>query len=164
MKTVVFELLKKHHTRKGFDCGYSALNNYLKLRSGQELRKNIAFPYMMTFENENEVIGYYTLSATSVALDELPENYTKITRHKSVPAVLIGRLAIKKNLQGKGYGKLLLLNALRRISHSRGFAVMMVVVESKDKTSSAFYSQYGFMDLGSETSHMFLPYKTIQKL
>lgn len=164
MNTVVFKILEKSHNREPFDCGSLPLNNYLKTRSGQELRKNIAFPYVMTFVGKSQVMGYYTLSATSVSISDLPANLSKLTQYKSVPAVLIGRLAVDKSLQGGGYGKLLLLNALRRIASSKVFAVMLVIVDPKDQKAVNFYKHYGFLPLGSKEGQMFLPYKTIKDL
>lgn len=67
-----FNLLQKTHDRSVFDCGEESLNEYILKRSGQELRRNIAFPYIMTLKEQNQVCGYYTLSASSVQANQLP--------------------------------------------------------------------------------------------
>ena len=162
-KAVVFELLNKSHNRTLFDCGSLPLNDYLKTRSGQELRRNISFPYILRFEEETQVMGYYTLSATGVSVSELPEKYAKLTRYKIVPAVLIGRLALDKSVKGLGYGRFLLVDALRRIIQSKDFAIMIVVVDPKDQSAIRFYQKFGFMFLGEENKRMYLPYKSIEK-
>ncbi len=164
LKPLVFELLDKSHNRSSFCCGKQPLDDYLKTRSRQELRHNIAFPYVMTLEDENRVLGYYTLSATSVPLDSLPKNIAKVTRYDVVPGVLIGRLAIDKNLQGQGVGKLLLVDALRRIGRSPDFAILVVVVDPKDKDAAHFYKQFGFASLAGAGDRMFLPFKTIKNI
>lgn len=163
-KPMVFELLTKNHTRSQFDCGVKPLNEYLKTRSGQELKRNISFPYMMTFEGENQVRGFYTLSASSVLLNDLPPKLAKVTRYDFVPAVLIGRLALDKSLRGQGYGQILLVDALRRISRSKDFAVMLVIVEAKDQEAVNFYTRFGFENLEDDNKRMFIPFKTIEKI
>jgi len=160
-RAIVFELLNKSHNRKLFDCGISPLNDYLKTRSGQELRRNISFPYILRFEKETQVMGYYTLSATAISVSELPKKYSKLTHYQIVPAVLIRRLALDKSLQGLGYGQFLLVDALRRIFQSKDFAIMMVVVDPKDQSAINFYQKFGFMFLGGEEDRMYLPYQTI---
>lgn len=159
-----FNLLQKTHDRSAFDCGDDSLNEYLLKRSGQELRRNIAFPYMMTLKGQNQVCGYYTLSASSVQANKLPPEIAKITRYDYLPSVLIGRLALDKNLQGKGYGQYLLIDALRRISRSRDFAVTLILVEAKDQKAEDFYEHFGFMNLDSEQRTLFIPFKSIKDL
>lgn len=159
-----FKLLQKSHDRSSFDCGDKALNDYLRTRSGQELRRNIAFPYMMTLKNEKQVRGYYTLSASSVQANKLPSELAKITRYDYLPSVLIGRLALDKSLQGKGYGQYLLIDALRRISRSKDFAVSMVIVEAKNQKAEEFYKHFGFIQLAAEQRTLFLPFKSIKGL
>ncbi len=84
-QSAVFKLLNKSHHKKSFDCGIEPLNQYLKQRAGQELRRHLAFPYVMTFEGENDIKGYYTLSSSAVSLADLPPDLAKLTRYPSVP-------------------------------------------------------------------------------
>ena len=78
--------------------------------------------------------------------------------------MLIGRLALDKTLQGKSYGRYLLIDALRRISRSRDFAVTLILVEAKDQKAEDFYKHYGFKSLDSEQKTLFIPFKTIKDL
>jgi len=159
-----FKLLQKSHDRSAFDCGDKTLNEYLLKRSGQELRRNIAFPYMMTLKDQSQVMAYYTLSASSVQANKLPTEIAKITRYDYLPAVLIGRLALDKTLHNKGYGQYLLVDALRRISRSKDFAVSLVVVQAKDQKSEDFYKHFGFMELDIKQRMLFIPFKSIKDL
>jgi predicted GNAT family N-acyltransferase len=158
------KLLDKTHDRSAFDCGDETLNDYLLKRAGQELRRNIAFPYAMTLKGQNEVCGYYTLSASSVQANQLPAEIAKVTRYDYLPAVLIGRLALDKALQGKGVGQLLLVDALRRVSRSKDFAVMLVIVDAKDQKSEDFYKHFGFTKLDNKHRKLFIPFKSIKDL
>ncbi len=66
------EPLGKKHDRVVFSCGDDALDTYLKKRASQEAKKKIASPFVMADSQTNAVIGYYTLSATSILLADLP--------------------------------------------------------------------------------------------
>jgi len=159
-----FRLLDKTHDRSTFDCGDETLNKYLLERSGQELRRNIAFPYLMTLKDQNAVYGYYTLSASSVQANKLPAEIAKVTRYDYLPAVLIGRLALDKTYHGKGYGQYLLIDALRRISRSKDFAVTLIVVEAKNQKAEDFYKHFGFISFENKKRTLFIPFKSVKDL
>ena len=61
------------------------------------------------------VRGFYALSATSFAKTGLPASQAKRLPHYPVPAVLIARLAVDRDAQGRGLGEHLLMDALNRI-------------------------------------------------
>jgi len=158
----VIELLAKSHDRTRFSCGVDALDTYLKTRAGQDQQNNIAFPYVLTFGDDPEVLGYYTLSASSVPLTALPTKLAKLTRYEVAPAVLLGRLAVDERLKGQGYGAHLLIDALRRIVRSGDIAVLIVIVDPKDQPATDFYAKFGFVPLEGKGGRMFIPFKTIK--
>lgn len=160
----VFERLTKRHDRAAFSCGVEALDHYLKRRAGQELRRGVTFPYVLTRGDDPRVLAYYTLSATSVALTELPPDMAKQLGYPAAPAALIGRLAVDQSLQGQGIGQLVLVNALRRLAASDAMAIMLVVVDPKDKAAARFYARFGFVPLSQSDRRMYLPFKTIRAL
>ncbi len=164
----IFERLAKHHERGGFSCGLEALDDYLKRRAGQELRRGVTFPYVLTRGDDPKVLAYYTLSATSIALTDLPPAMAKQLGYPAAPAALIGRLAVDQSVQGKGIEKLVLVNALRRLSASDAMAIMLVVVDPKDDAATRFYTRLGFSPLNENESEnerrMYLPFKTIKQL
>ena len=110
------------------------------------------------------VSGYYTLSATSVALEDFPEEFgRKLPRYPFVPATLLGRLARDERFPGSG--KFLLIDALQRAWRQSGqIAAAAVVVEAKDDRARKFYESFGFLSLRSHVNRLFLPMQTIEKL
>lgn len=159
----VFDRLDGRHVRDRFDCGVEALNLYLKTRAGQEQRRHVAFTHVMTQDEEADVLAYYTLSAASVALTDLPPDLAKQLGYRMAPAALIGRLAVDRTLQGQGVGKLVLVDALSRIARA-DLAIMLVLVDPKDDAAASFYARYGFSRLGDAGGRMFLPFKTLKAL
>ena len=160
----VIELMTKAHDRAGFSCGVEPLDTYLKTRAGQDQRNNVAFPYVLTLGGNPQILGYYTLSASSVPLTALPPRLAKLTRYELAPAVLLGRLAVDQRLRGQGYGAHLLIDALRRVAHSGDVAVLVVIVDPKDQMATDFYGKFGFAPLEGEGGRMFIPFKTIRDI
>ena len=59
----------KQHNRNSFDCGVEALNNYLKLTANQQSNKDNSRTYILEDnENDNFIIGFYTLTMANIDL------------------------------------------------------------------------------------------------
>ena len=71
--SVKIEPLARKHDRAAFSCGYEELDRYIKERASQEAKKQISAPFVLVERGDNTVIGYYSLSATSILLCDLPE-------------------------------------------------------------------------------------------
>jgi len=76
----------------------------------------------------------------------------------------LGRLAIDKDFQGKGIGRILLIDALKRcFDTSVSIGAFAVIVDPLDNEAEMFYEKYGFVKL-PDSGKMFLPMKTIKEL
>lgn len=94
-----------NHVRTGFDCGVDALNRYVVQQAGQEMRRHFAVCFLLIENATESIAGYYTLSACSIPLPELPARLSKrLPRYPSVPAARMGRLAIDVRFQSRGLG------------------------------------------------------------
>ncbi len=162
---LTIKLLEKKYDKNSFDCGYSLLDNYIKKQARQDVDRDLSACFVLVDEAD-VVNGYYTLSANSIKKEDFPENLLKKLppNYQDLPAVLLGRLAIDKRLQGKGYGEILLIDALKRcyeISESLG--TIAVIVDPIDEKAEKFYDRYGFILLPT-SKKMFLLMKTIKQL
>ena len=112
------------------------------------------------------VIGYYTLSATSILFTDLPdETARKLPKYPNVPATLLGRLAIDSRYQGRGYGELLIIDALRRaLQATTEVASYAVVVDAINERARSFYEHYEFCAYYDRKLRLSLPMKTIADL
>lgn len=143
--------------RSRFDCGASELNEYLQKRAGQDERRRIAACYLMIEQITESIAGYYTLSASSILLADLPKKIIKkLPRYPTVPVVRVGRLAVAHSFQGQGLGGVLLWDAIHRTATS-DIAAVAVVVDAKDDLAVAFYQHYGFTPFESAPQVLFLP-------
>lgn len=141
MEIVAFN---KAQQRQQFDCGIAELNRYLHQQISQDAKRHIAAPFVLL--DDNQIIGFYTLSASSVNVSDLPiELIKKLPKYPLIPVALLGRLAIDKEYQGQGLGDFLLMDALKRsLQLSKQIGIMAVVVDAINKSACRFYQQYGF--------------------
>ena len=125
--------LRKSHDRSGFSCGSEPLDRYLQQHARQDSEKRVAAPFVLVEPPANRVLGYYTLSASMITADELPDKLAKrLPRYPQLPVILLGRLAVDQSCKGRGLGEFLLMDALRRSAESAAdIAAMAVVVDAK---------------------------------
>jgi GNAT superfamily N-acetyltransferase len=163
------ELLVEHldpafHDRNGFDCGTEALNSFLQKQARKEMERRSAITYVLVNRAQrHEIVGYYSLSAATVLLDDVPAEIAKrLGRQQSVPVTLMGRLAIAAKHQGKGLGGKLLWDALLRSeTKSREIGSVAVIVDAKDEKAASFYEKYGFRRFVDPPLRLFLTMATI---
>jgi GNAT superfamily N-acetyltransferase len=155
----VKELQAKRHDRTGFDCGEELLNQYLRTLAGQHRVKGIATTFVLVdSERSSRILGYYSLSAASLAFEGLIEADRKGLPAYPVPAVRIGRLATSLSVRGQGLGELLLQNAIRRALQARNtLGVHAVLVEAKNSVPERFYRKYGFRLCDLRSKQLYLP-------
>ena len=151
------EPLSADHDRSQFRSGSDALDRYFREQASQDIKRRIATCFVAVSIGAQDVAGYYTLTATSVALNALsPEIAKKLPRYPVVPAVLLGRLAVSRDYQGQGLGGVLLADALKRTARAE-FGVFAMVVDAKDAATQRFYEHYGFTLLSGEVRRLCLP-------
>ena len=158
------EPLTGEHNRHAFHCGVEALDQYFEKQAGQDSRKRVAAPFVLVDQASSAIVGYYTLSMCSLLTRDLPEAMIKkLPRYEALPAVLLGRLAVDRDYQGKGLGAHLLIDALYR-AFNNPIAAAFVVVDAIDDSAKAFYLSYGFIELPNAERRLFLAMKTIAAL
>lgn len=165
---VRIEPLEKHHDRTGFDCGTEVLNRYLKERARQDQQSRAAVVFVLVEGNDPRILGYYTLSQSSLLLEELPDKLRKkLPRYPQVPTTLLGRLAVDQSCRGKRYGELLLLNALERawtVSQQVASFAMIVDVLEVEPDPMPFYLRYEFQALPTQPRRLFFPLQVCAQL
>jgi predicted GNAT family N-acyltransferase len=162
---VKIRLLEKTHQRKNFTCEVDSLNNYIRNQVSQDIRKRLATCFVAIDENQN-VIGYYTLTSESLGRDLIPDRYIKqVPANYNAPVILLGRLARDISARGTGLGEHLLLDALFRSYQlsKKSIGAMAVVVDPINEKAFDFYSKYGFEQL-HDSGRMFLPMNIIGQL
>jgi predicted GNAT family N-acyltransferase len=101
-----------------------------------------------------------------VGLRDLPdEQARKLPRYPSVPAALLGRLAVDSRERGQRIGEHILMDAMAKVlEQSATIATYALVVDAKDARAASFYARYDFIALPSNPLRLFLPVATIAQL
>lgn len=155
MKPFRIEQLVKQD-RSSFDCGTAVLNDYLKTRARKDQQRHFSTCYLAVANDTEAIAGFYTISSSSINLDQLsPVTRKKLPRYNNVPVVRIGRLAVDQSCHGRGLGSALIHDAIERVIRS-GIGVYAVVVDAKDDTAVAFYEHMGFIKLEDKSDVLYL--------
>jgi GNAT superfamily N-acetyltransferase len=159
---IVIEPLGAAHDRMGFNCGNPSLDHYIRQQAGQDIRRDLARVWVaVNDEHPARILAYFTLSATSVSREDLPEDVGRRLPKYPIPAALIGRLAIDSSHAGRGLGRALLGRAIRVLLEvSRTMAITVVVVDPIHERAAAFYRRFGFGAFDSARGRMFLAIAT----
>lgn len=146
------------HDRAGFACGVEALDDWFRNRAGQDERRHVARVFV-AIDDALGVVGFYSLSAFTLALDDLPSEWTKrLPPYGLIPAALIGRLARDTRMRGENVGSLLLADAVRRVlDAARALAVFAIVVDALDEKAARFYGGFGFAPFPNRSQRLFMP-------
>lgn len=158
------ELLAAVHEHAAFSCGIEALDRYLKTQASQDMRRRVANCFVALPDATATIAGFYTLTAASIPLHDLPDGETRrLPRYPVLPAVLIGRLAVDQRFKGQKLGAVLLFDAILQALRAAP-AVLTVIVDAKDETAAAFYRHHGFQPFSGRPSRLHLPITTAAKL
>ncbi len=134
--------------RDQFDCGTEALNKFLKSHARQNQDKGVSrtFVAIESSDKKKRVLVFYSQSMAQVDLSNFPEAIQKKLPRHPVPTARIGRLATDVKMRGRGLGKLLVVDALRRVKAVAGqIGVYAVIVDAKDQAAKDFYLKLGFV-------------------
>lgn len=165
MSIAIVPLEKGVHDRSQFNCKHAALENYFRHNATRDIENGMAQCYVLV-ENDVRILGYYTLSSISIPNAHWDQGFRK--KHKIIyeafPCTLLGRLAVDKTAEGLGYGRLLLMHALRTaLEGSKKIASFAVIVDPLDANARSFYVKFEFSAL-SNTQRMFISMKKVKML
>ena len=92
------EKLEKGHKKTRFDCGNDVLNSFLKRYAYQNQQRYLmGVTYVAV--NDTEVIGYVTLSASSIRKTAVDAKKP----YEEIPVMRIARLAVDKHFSRSRY-------------------------------------------------------------
>jgi GNAT superfamily N-acetyltransferase len=130
----------------------------------QDARRKVAAPFVLVDVN-GAVIGYYTLSAYTILLAELPVlTQKRLPKYPLVPVTLLGRLAVSASHQGQNLGQFLLMDALYRSwKYSAEVALCCCRCGRHNEHARSFYLHHGFIPLEGHANKLLLPMTTLEK-
>ena len=158
--------LEPHHDRAAFSCGKASLDNYLRDRAVPDARGLSTITFVLLDPGDQRTIqGYYSLSSTSIEFGAVPNDVAKrlrISRHRTMSATLIGRLAVSTLCQRRRLGEALLFDALvRSYFAAKEVGSALIIVHALDDDAERFYWKYGFIPLVDVPRGLFMPTATV---
>jgi predicted N-acetyltransferase YhbS len=138
------EKLTKDHDLSHFCSGKDSLDEWLKKYALESQKAGTAQTYVV--HRAGRVIGYYSLSPGSIAVDQATARMGKgQPKQRPIPVILLARLAMDASEQGQKLGAALLKNALLRSNQAADeIGARAVLVEALDKEAVAFYQHFDF--------------------
>jgi len=108
------ERLSCAHDRAAFTFGYGYACPLFSRTGDAGCRRRVGNCFV-AIDPQGRVAGYCTFAATSLPLNELPEDQARrLPRYAAFPACLVGRLAVDQQFRGHGLGGALIVDAAAR--------------------------------------------------
>ena len=157
------EKLQRTHAVEQFTCGQPELDRFLVRHALQAQLSNASQTYVGL--SDAAVVGFYTIVASQVQHADAPERIAKGMPRHPIPLLVLARLAVHSDWQGRGLGAGLLLDALgRTLQVADMVGVRALAVHAKDDGAAAFYRHFGFMPSSTDPRHLFMLIKDIRAM
>lgn len=143
MKLSVPQPLASHHRLEEFDCGKLALTEWLHRYARQAQGSGSARTFVTC--DDDRVAGYFSLTVGQIDTLEAPERVRRGMGQYPIPLVILARLAVDLDYQGKGLGFSLLQDAIRRtVAIAELAGIRALLTHPVDAGAEAFYRRFGF--------------------
>lgn len=155
------EKLNRTHAVEHFTCGQPDLDRFLLRHALQAQQANSSQTYLGL--SAQEVVGFYTIVAGEVAHADAPERVVKGMPRHPIPLLVLARLAVHTDWQGRRIGIGLLLDALgRTLQVADVIGVRALAVHAKDDRAASFYRHFDFTPSPTDPRHLFMIIKDIR--
>jgi GNAT superfamily N-acetyltransferase len=158
-------LADRHNVSRFSTGGHLSLDLWLRERAHRIEGLSARTYVVCAVEEPDRVVGFFSISAAMEQRNALPSAKTRRGMPEQVPLLLIGRLAVDAQWQGRGLGSALLADALRRcLAASQIAGVRGVVAHAIDETAAAFYERHGFTRSPLGERVMLMPVETMRSI
>lgn len=147
-ESLSFEVLSHENAgllaHSDFDCGDPDLNEFIKTDARNHQAGKIAQTYLLI--QGTKIVCYFCLSTDSIQLGESESRKfrSKGFGYPSFPALKIGRLAVAKEFQRAGIGRMAVLAAQGAASNVQAFAGCRFLTVDAKPGAFGFWERLGF--------------------
>lgn len=154
--------LERGHDRESFACGEPELDRWLADHAIGAQASGSARVFVST--DGNRVVGYYALAAAQLQpVEAAGRALTGQPQRRPIPAVLLARLAIDLDHQGKGLGRSLLQDAMLRTNMAaEELGIRLMLVHAKNEEAGRWYRRFGFEESPTDPLHLMLLMKDLR--
>ena len=153
-------LLTSEPALTGFACGEPSFDDWLKRRALANQVSGASRTYVVC--EGRRVMGFYCLASGAIAAAEAP---SKVRRNMPdpIPMMVIGRLAIDQRWHGRGIGRALLRDAVRRTLQAAGIVgVRGILVHALSSNAKKFCEACGFQEFPSNPNTLLVTFRDTQ--
>lgn len=155
--------LDEQHELAEFDCGVTALNEWLKVHAVDADKRGTARTYVWTPIGSDRVVAYYAITPHLVVREGLTQ---KLAGGLStpIPGYLLAKLALDQELHGQGHGGELLHDALTKAVEAADVASgRLIAVDAIDDRAAEFYRYYGFQPVAGNSRRLVIKVATVKR-
>jgi GNAT superfamily N-acetyltransferase len=135
-------LLSTDHIVKDFDCGTTALSEWLQTKALRNQHARSSRTWIVL--NGRLVVAFY-VSSTAVLMRSHATKRAARNQPDPLPAVLLGRLAVDTKYQGCGLAAALLKHfVLKSLEIAEITGVRLLLIHAKNDIARRFYARHGF--------------------
>ncbi|MHB1713177.1 MAG: GNAT family N-acetyltransferase [Acidimicrobiales bacterium] len=150
------------HDLSDFASGNLKLDSWLVRHAPVAQQMDSARTFLLMLEKN--VVGYFALTMGSVRRVEPPTKLVRGLPSYPVGMVLLARLAVERGSHRRGFGALLLAEALRKaVVAGEAAAARLVVVDAIDGRAADFYARYGFVAAPEHPLRLYRQMKDIRQ-
>jgi predicted N-acetyltransferase YhbS len=107
------EPLTADHEIDAFASGEQTLDDWLRRRARANQASGASRTYVVC--EGRRVVGYYALATGAIAQAKVPGKFRR-NMPDPIPVVVLGRLAVDRNYQGRGLGRAMFRDAAKRVA------------------------------------------------
>ena len=136
-------LLAGEHKVDHFRCGSESLDDWIRTRARGNQASGASRTWVVL---EGQVVAAYYASASAAIIREAAPKAMRRNQPEILPAVLLSRLAVHSDYQGRGLAAALLKHfMLKAFEVSERVGVRVVLVHAKEDGARGLYEKYGFI-------------------
>lgn len=146
--------LRDERTLAGFRCGVVEIDKWARNSAYKRCRQHRSRVFVACLEGNDKAVGFFSLStATEENKKILPEK-DELPWGKRAPIIYIEYLAVSRDMQNGGIGKMLLVSALNHAFHVfQHVPFLGVGLRSLNDRTGVLYQRLGFRAAPNETEN-----------
>jgi GNAT superfamily N-acetyltransferase len=143
-------VLGETHDLTSYASGEPSLDAWLRERARDNLRLGASRTYVACPQDSPRVVAYYALAMGGILNQDVTGSMRRNMPH-TIPAIILGRLAVCLSAQGAGLGAGLLRDAvLRSLRAASEVSARLLIVHALSPAAEVFYLRHGFTRLPLE--------------
>jgi GNAT superfamily N-acetyltransferase len=154
------EPLGDEHQTDSFDSGEPAQDDWLRRRARANQTSGASRTYVVS--EGARIVAYYALASGAIAQAAVSGRFRR-NMPDPIPVVVLARLAVDRNYQGRGLGRALFRDAARRVVHAAGtIGIRGIVVHAISAEAREFYIALGFDPCPAEAMTLMVTLRDIR--